>query len=324
MATTTIQEIYNKAPAASASDDDILLVAQNEATKGVKLKDVTAGKSVNAEYAAHLGTKAAPLKVGTRGVPIYIDKNGVPQPCDNIQATVAKDTIAQSSDIGAIEFDRVVIISATNEIVLTLGDGSYAGIEVKIINTTDKTHIIRGTTARDGDSTLQVKQIQTIIWNGSKWEGLSCPRIGEIYVQYPQQEAPEDLFICTKWALQEQYAGAFFRATGGNAAAFINKSDELIKQKDATAKNGLWLNSRSDGTGMANTTAGHNHKVDLAHSSWGGSSKDTNRLDASQENKVSYGDRIPLKTAQDNIYLGSNDNETRPTNFTHQLWLRIA
>lgn len=38
MATTTIQEIYNKAPAASAGDDDILLSAQNEATKGVKLK----------------------------------------------------------------------------------------------------------------------------------------------------------------------------------------------------------------------------------------------------------------------------------------------
>lgn len=38
MATTTIQEIYNKAPAASAGDDDILLIAQNEATKGVKLK----------------------------------------------------------------------------------------------------------------------------------------------------------------------------------------------------------------------------------------------------------------------------------------------
>ena len=35
MATTTIQEIYNKAPAASAGDDDILLIAQNEATKGV-------------------------------------------------------------------------------------------------------------------------------------------------------------------------------------------------------------------------------------------------------------------------------------------------
>ena len=35
MATTTIQEIHNKAPAASTGGDDILLIAQNEATKGV-------------------------------------------------------------------------------------------------------------------------------------------------------------------------------------------------------------------------------------------------------------------------------------------------
>ena len=306
MATTTIQEIYNKAPAASAGGDDILLIAQNEATKGVKLKNITAGKVVNAEYAAHLGTKAAPLKVGTRGVPIYIDKNGVPQPCDNIQATIAKDTIVQSTDAGAVDFDRIIIISAVNEIILTIGDGSYAGIEVKIINTTDKTHTIRCTSARGEDSTLQAKQIQTIIWNGSKWEGLSCPRIGEVYVQYPQQTSPMDLFVCTKWKLQEQYAGAFFRATGGNAAAFIEKTGDLIAQKEELPN----ITGEISGNGFAMQNAKGVFSKSSTYYSLG---HDTNAHD---------GVIIRFNASDSNsIYNGSH---VTPINYTVRLWLRTA
>jgi|GEM_PF-5446708 hypothetical protein len=318
MATTTIQEIYNKAPAASAGDDDILLIAQNEATKGVKLKNVTTRQSINAEYAAHLGTKAAPLKVGTRGVPIYIDKNGVPQPCDNIQAMIAKDTIVQSTDVGAVDFDRIIIISATNEIILTIGDGEYIGLEVKIINTTDKTHIVRGTTARDEDSTLLAGQIQTIIWNGSKWEGLSCPRIGEVYVQYPQQEAPQDLFICTKWTLQEQYAGAFFRATGGNAAAFIEKTGELTAQKEGLPNITGYdtLGWHGEHIGIVNNggdNAGAFIAGEIRDGSYGGDSRgggNVNRgvkFDASHSNPI-YG----------------NSEHVTPENYTAKLWRRTA
>jgi len=308
MATTTIQEIYNKAPAASAGDDDILLVAQNEATKGVKLKYVTAGKAVNAEYAAHLGIKAAPLKVGTRGVPIYIDKNGVPQPCDNIQATVAKDTIAQSTDVGAVDFDRIIIISAANEIVLTVGDGAYAGLEVKIINTTDKTHTIRCTSARGENSALQTKQIQTIIWNGNKWEGLSCPRIGEVYVQYPQQEAPQDLFICTKWKLQEQYAGAFFRATGGNATAFIEKTGNLIKQKEGLPNITGKISVATGNNGGGTATGAFYHGGYEGDAAWDGVKDRSIRLfDASRANPI-YG----------------NSEHVTPENYSVKLWVRVA
>lgn len=312
MATTTIQEIYNKAPAASAGDDDILLVAQNEATKGVKLKNITVGKAANAEYAAHLGTKAAPLKVGTRGVPIYIDKNGVPQPCDNIQATIAKDTIAQSTDIGAIEFDRVVIISATNEIVLTIGDGAYAGLEVKIINTIDKTHTIRCTSVRDEDSILQAKQIQTIVWNGSKWEGLLCPRIGEIYVQYPQQEAPQDLFICTKWKLQEQYAGAFFRATGGEASAFISKPASLTPQAEGLPNITGYFNA---------DYLHHGGDISLGALYFGTSSLQGKYMGTGVAETTKYG--IMLDASKSNVIYGKSEHVT-PENYSVKLWLRVA
>lgn len=57
--------------------------------------------------------------------------------------------------------------------------------------------------------------------------------IGEIYTQYPQQYAPATLYnkngIQSTWQVVS-YSGAFFRAEGGNAAAFIEKTGNLIKQ----------------------------------------------------------------------------------------------
>ena len=145
MATTTIQEIYNKAPAASAGDDDILLIAQNEATKGVKLKDVTAGKAVNAtdaKYAAHLGADGAPLSVGTEKTPIYIDKNGIPKICSTVAAATA-DASAYAQKIGTPQAHPAIgsantpifinadgIAAACSEIQATINNAGSAGISV--------------------------------------------------------------------------------------------------------------------------------------------------------------------------------------------------
>ena len=56
--------------------------------------------------------------------------------------------------------------------------------------------------------------------------------VGITYVQYPQQKSPQELFPKTTWE-EISYDGAFFRASGGNAAAFIEKSDVLSKQKQS-------------------------------------------------------------------------------------------
>ena len=145
MATTTIQEIYNKAPAASAGDDDILLVAQNEATKGVKLKDTTAGrakKATDAEYAAHFGANGAPLSVGTEKTPIYIDSAGTPKVCPAVAAATA-DAAAYAQKIGTPQAHPAIGNTSTpifinddgnatacTEIHATLGNAGSAGIPV--------------------------------------------------------------------------------------------------------------------------------------------------------------------------------------------------
>ena len=123
MATTTIQEIYNKAPAASAGDDDILLIAQNEATKGVKLKDATAGRAkeaTDAEYAAHLGAAGAPLSVGTEKTPIYIDNAGTPKICPAVAAATA-DAAAYAQKIGTPQAHPA--IGSSNKPVFVTADG---------------------------------------------------------------------------------------------------------------------------------------------------------------------------------------------------------
>ena len=145
MATTTIKQIYDKAPAAASGDDDILLIAQNEATKGVKLKDVTAGKAVNAtdaEYAAHFGANGAPLSVGTEKTPIYIDSAGTPKVCPAVAAATA-DASAYAQKIGTPQAHPAIgntstpifinddgIATACTEIHATLANAGSAGIPI--------------------------------------------------------------------------------------------------------------------------------------------------------------------------------------------------
>ena len=217
-------------------------------------------------------------------------------------------TVTDSYDTGTIEYDKTIVVKAASPVILKLGNGTYAGIEVKIINSTQKDHAIRGTTARDGDSTLQAGQIQTVIWNGNKWEGLSCPRIGEVYVQYPQQTSPTDLFVCTKWKLQEQYTGAFFRATGGNAAVFIEKTGELVSQKEGLPNITGKISVATGNNGGGTATGAFYHGGYEGDAAWNGVKERSIRLfDASRANSI-YG----------------NSEHVTPENYSVKLWLRVA
>ena len=57
--------------------------------------------------------------------------------------------------------------------------------------------------------------------------------IGDTYVQYPQQASPMELWGSFSTWQVVNYDGAFFRAEGGNANAFIEKTGVLTKQQDA-------------------------------------------------------------------------------------------
>lgn len=77
--------------------------------------------------------------------------------------------------------------------------------------------------------------------------------VGEVYVQYPQQDPPATLYnksgITSTWTVIN-YNGAFFRAQGGNAIAFSEKGSVLSLQSDMV---------KSHTHGMKNHTHGISH-----------------------------------------------------------------
>ena len=162
--------------------------------------------------------------------------------------------------------------------------------------------------------------------------------IGEVYVQFPQQDDPETLYnkdgITSTWTLID-YDGAFFRASGGNAAAFLNKTDVLTKQAQATAKGGLEVYSASSG-GTASTTSGMSanstgsakimYKTDSYTRSGNmtmtsGSTIGTTGASAINMGTVTLGINV---AHSHNMYLRSSDSETRPVNYTIKVWKRTA
>ena len=195
--------------------------------------------------------------------------------------------------------------------------------------------------------------------------------IGEIYVQYPATDDPNDLFnvtgvISSTWTKQS-YSGAFFRADGGNAGAFQTTLGNA--QEDATAKKGLSISntlgiySASSG-GTANTTASGG--VAHTHTLTNGTATATSTVSRPGSRNVAYngdnadgkiglGSGMKLQATSDpstvikvttslggrtdgasayshshNVYLrgsvslGNGDTETRPTNYTIQIWKRTA
>lgn len=54
-----------------------------------------------------------------------------------------------------------------------------------------------------------------------------CHPVGEIYIRYPGQSSPRDLYKRGTWDnISDEYAGLFFRAEGGNANPFEGGSQE--------------------------------------------------------------------------------------------------
>ena len=54
-----------------------------------------------------------------------------------------------------------------------------------------------------------------------------CHPVGEIYIRYPGQSSPQDLYKRGTWNnISNEFAGLFFRAEGGNANPFEGGSQE--------------------------------------------------------------------------------------------------
>ena len=141
----------------------------------------------------------------------------------------------------------------------------------------------------------------------------SCPYpVGAVYTQYPQQKSPLDLWPATTWEAID-YGGSFFRASGGNATAFIGE-DETLTQQTAQLPN------------IKCTTGINTHTV-LGQQTMGAMS--TSLISSSQATteyttyKSNYYGRITFNANGSNATYVDN-GEVRPNNYTIQIWKRTV
>lgn len=149
--------------------------------------------------------------------------------------------------------------------------------------------------------------------------------VGVTYVQYPQQASPMELWgSFSTWEVID-YDGAFFRAAGGNANAFIEESGVLRKQADAIKTHttggmsanatGSFYNARSffseefGGEGNVSVDKSYNGENGAYALEWGGTAG-------------KYRSRVYINVSHTHTYSG--DVETRPQNYTVKIWKRIA
>ena len=99
--------------------------------------------------------------------------------------------------------------------------------------------------------------------------------------------------------------------------------DSLVAQEEGTAVNGLKLNDKSDGTGTNNSTSSttHNHQYTACDRTNGVTSFP---LIAAGYKGSSGTSNITGGSHTHNIYVISNDLETRPLNYTVRIWKRIS
>lgn len=147
---------------------------------------------------------------------------------------------------------------------------------------------------------------------------------GMIYTQYPGKKSPNELWGgFSTWEEITDYSGAFFRASGGNAASFIEEGQTLSPQGQATALNGVHGNQQTADT---STDGNHTHSTQYAYTisstTYGPFGNGERALAYTWTTSGDGGSHSHSVTFTPSI--SSSDTETRPVNYTVKIWERVS
>lgn len=246
---------------------------------------------------------------------------------------------ANSSQTVSVSDNTIIRITAGQSISVILEDCVKLGCTVTFINSTAITHTLScNSVAENKLSTIQPNAFFKIAWNGSKWQNIVAPGVGKRITQYPQEENPTDVYPCTAWE-EISYDGAFFRASGGNAAAFIEKSGVLSKQESQNKAHSHEMDS----------AGGHKHgrgdmEISGAISGLGvnmrvsGACYVSSAYSGSNPRMISDSDARTISFLASRTWTGNTSengshshtvhddggSESRPENYTIKIWKRTA
>ena len=160
------------------------------------------------------------------------------------------------------------------------------------------------TNSKIADGTVEAEKLAISVFN------MNYP-IGFTYVQFPQQASPNELWgNISTWKVVD-YDGAFFRAEGTNANAFIEKSGVLSKQGQSI--------QRHHHTGTTNEAGNHRHYFNYdPKTTSGGAGAVLNRGTSTQWTNYA-GDHTHSFTTDN-----TGNDENRPANYTIRVWKRTA
>lgn len=229
---------------------------------------------------------------------------------------------ANSSQTVSVSDNTIIRITAGQSISVILEDCVKLGCTVTFINSTAITHTLScNSVAANKLSTIQPNAFFKIAWNGSKWQNIVAPGIGKRIVQYPQEESLTDVYPCTSWQ-EISYDGAFFRASGGNAAAFNGgKQEQSIQSHDHSF---AWTGEHNHSI----TDPGHSHGYELGvNDNSSGHGGERTKYYFSNASTYSATTGISVDSATISISgttESAGGNETRPENFTIRIWKRTA
>ena len=164
--------------------------------------------------------------------------------------------------------------------------------------------------------------------------------IGDTYVQYPQQASPMELWGSFSTWQVVNYDGAFFRAEGTNANAFIEKTGNLIKQEQSIQSHKHTINhTHSRGTmDITGQIAGAPCSSSYFYSSYangafslvGWGYGKTRGVDWNPDSSL-IANFVASRTwtgetsgPSDNNSGSTGNAETRPSNYTIRIWKRIS
>lgn len=174
----------------------------------------------------------------------------------------------------------------------------------------------------DNYAPSKAKEYHMCIFGGTVSTNMPMPTfnaawpIGSTYTQYPQQKSPNELFGSYSTWEEIDYGGAFFRASGGGAEAFIEEGETLQMQAQQ-----LLSHKHND--------AGHGHRYSDRYMVYGGGDDggdgnhqnngayrypNTDNGYANITNAVTYDSAIPVTTGAEN----------RPANYTKRIWVRVS
>jgi hypothetical protein len=246
-------------------------------------------------------------------------------------------TVTEDSTTTAVEYDAKIVFTAASGTtpsaghILTMGNGSYVGCTVTFTNLLSYACTVM---QADGITTLfEVPAGGNVFttWNGSVWNWAfnQCHPIGEIYVQFPGQKSPAELFgsYGVVWTdITADYAGLFFRAAGtvsgtDNASGSFSTNGITVQSEglpDITGDFG-YLKALDSG----NWVQGLNNSNGAFKKSYNERADPPSYSAVTSQNNTDASGVVVFNASNSNSIYGSSDHVT-PVNTAIKIWKRTA